>query len=632
MRRFEISKSKGAVVAMLAVVGVGGVVWSLRAPRPGASTRRAREIVGRLRTMPASPLAASGAGQSLATPALRAMPEAPVATTRHTARVTLPDRSTEPLRVEDNGSGVTIDVQVRDVSNVVAQSADGYYVYPHAHTSGGTILHRTVIEGAEDFVSFETRPAVPEVDYQISLGEEVSGLRLVGNTLEMVDQEGTPRLRAEPPYVVGADGTRTDATLAVEGCAVDTDASAPWGRDTVDPGARTCTVKVRWPDESVVYPAVLDPRWTTTGSMTTARQGHTATLLSTGNVLVVGGTSNGTTALASAELYNRTTGTWAATGSMTGARTLHTATQLNTNSNSTTSGKVLVAGGLNGWTSQNTAQLYSPSAGTWTAAANLNAARHGQTATLLASGNVLVAGGLNGTTVLNTAAVYNPSSGTGAWTATGNMPQAVKFHTATRLNVPSNSTLNNKVLVVGGNSGTASVSNVQLFDGTSTLEQPDGALGDARGGDGDGAGQRQRPDHRRQERDDGAEHDAALQRGVGIGELVVGGDDDHRPAAPRGPAAAVGAGGERAGAAGGREQRLEHLELGGAVERDDHLDGDQRAAVGGAGRDGDAALEQHGADRRRRERVDDGGRRPISTTRRSRWRVPRTASARRDSA
>jgi RHS repeat-associated protein len=459
-------KGIGAALGVVAA-GVVGLVLALRTPAPGAPTRKARKIVSALRTMRSSPLDFD----ALPKPASvdpRQPAEAQIPTARKAARVTLPGRATEPLQVQDATSGMTIGIQPKNVFDVAAQSADGYYVYPHAHASGGTLLHRALPDGAEDFVSFETRPAVPEVGYQIALGDEVSGLRLVGNTLEMVDEDGTPRLRAEPPYIVGADGARTDATLAVEGCVADTDASAPWGRDAVDPGARTCTLRVRWPDENVVYPAVLDPRWTTTGSMTTPRQGHTATLLSTGNVLVVGGTSNGTTALASAELYNRTTGTWAATASMTGARTLHTATQLNTGSNGTTSGKVLVAGGLNGSTSQNTAQLYSPSAGTWTAAANLLAARHGQTATLLASGKVLLAGGLTGTTVLNTAALYDPSSGTGTWTATGTMPQAVKLHTATRLNVPSNGTLNNKVLVVGGNSGTGSVANVQLFDGTST--------------------------------------------------------------------------------------------------------------------------------------------------------------------
>src|SRR6185437_7818428 len=139
------------------------------------------------------------------------------------------------------------------------------------------------------------------------------------------------------------------------------------------------------------------------------------------------------------------------------------------------------------------------------------------------------------------------------------------------------------------------------------LEQPDGAFGHARGAHGDGAGQRQRADRRGEERFDGPEHDAAFQCRVGVGELGVGGDHDRGSAAARGDAAAVGVGGERTGAAGRREQRLEHARLDGAVERDDHLDGDHRAAGGGAGRDGDAAPEQHGPRRGRRERVDHGG-------------------------
>jgi RHS repeat-associated protein len=381
--------------------------------------------------------------------------------------VTLPARASAPAHLEDVAMHVAVDVALANAQDVAAQSVDGYNVYPHAHASGATMLARALPTGAEDFISFETRPSLPEIDYRITLGEGVSGLRLVADTLEMLGKDGAPRLRAAPPYIVGADGTRTDATLAVEGCAVDEDASAPWGRPVMSPGARTCTVRVRWPDDAVAYPAILDPRWTTTGSMTSPRQGHTATLLSTGKVLVVGGTSNGTTPLASAELYDRTTGTWAATASMTGARTLHTATQLNTSSNGTTSGKVLIAGGRNGSASQATAQLYSPTVGTWTAAANLNAARDSHTATLLADGRVLVAGGVNGTATLPTAAIYNPASGTGAWTATtGSIPPpGLKSHTATLL-VTSNNQLSNKVLLVGGNNGTSTVASVFLFDPT----------------------------------------------------------------------------------------------------------------------------------------------------------------------
>ena len=158
------------------------------------------------------------------------------------------------------------------------------------------------------------------------------------------------------------------------------------------------------------------------------------------------------------------TGTWAATGSMTGARQLHTAVQLGTSGNPTTSGKVLVGGGKNGSTSLNTAQLYSPTAGTWVAATNLNAARHQHTATLLTSGKVLVTGGLNGTTTLATAATYDPSTDGGTWAATtGPLPSAVKSHAATLLST-TNQQLNGKVLLTGGNNGSATVASVYLYD------------------------------------------------------------------------------------------------------------------------------------------------------------------------
>src|SRR5215469_9021766 len=61
-----------------------------------------------------------------------------------------------------------------------------------------------------------------------------------------------------------------------------------------------------------------------TGSLNTARRDHTATLLQNGEVLLARGinfNSNLTTALASAELYNPTTGKWTLTGSMSDART-----------------------------------------------------------------------------------------------------------------------------------------------------------------------------------------------------------------------------------------------------------------------------------------------------------------------
>ena len=74
----------------------------------------------------------------------------------------------------------------------------------------------------------------------------------------------------------------------------------------------------------------------TTGSLNTARQYHTATLLPNGKVLVAGG-YNGAY-LSSAELYDPAIGAWAPTGALAAMRELHTATLL-------PDGKVLATGG-----------------------------------------------------------------------------------------------------------------------------------------------------------------------------------------------------------------------------------------------------------------------------------------------
>ena len=174
--------------------------------------------------------------------------------------------------------------------------------------------------------------------------------------------------------------------------------------------------------------------WTATGSMTTAREEQTATLLPNGEVLVAGGVGlfpGGAGLLASAELYDPSTGAWTATGSMTTARDRQTATLLQ-------NGKVLVAGGGGGGAS---AELYDPSAGTWTATGSMTTARDGQTATLLQNGKVLVVGGADLSDILATAELYDPSAGT--WTATGSMITAREAQTATLLP-------NGEVLVAGG--------------------------------------------------------------------------------------------------------------------------------------------------------------------------------------
>jgi hypothetical protein len=173
-----------------------------------------------------------------------------------------------------------------------------------------------------------------------------------------------------------------------------------------------------------------------TGSMTVSRTGHTATLLPDGRVLIAGGVQDfgpGTVPIplgpgvASAELYDPASGTFTSTGTMSEGRTGHTATllvdgtvlvtgtdytaelfspgtgtfsvvgQLSTGIGATATlrndGTVLVAGGQSFRTSHATAQLFAPESGGFVATGSLATARDGHTATRLVDGTVLVTGG-----------------------------------------------------------------------------------------------------------------------------------------------------------------------------------------------------------------------------------------------
>lgn len=205
-------------------------------------------------------------------------------------------------------------------------------------------------------------------------------------------------------------------------------------------------------------------KWSATGSMNTARDGHTATLLQNGQVLVTGGFNTSPSGnfndLSSAELYNPATGTWTVTGSMSTARDAHTATLF-------PNGQVLVAGGeafVNGSPVVfASAELYDPATGTWTKTGSMSVMREQHTATLLSNGEVVVAGGFHFDPSMNdslsSAELYTPAKG--KWSTTGSLNTARYGHSAVQL-------ISGKVLASDGvdqsSGGTFNLSSTELYD------------------------------------------------------------------------------------------------------------------------------------------------------------------------
>jgi len=192
--------------------------------------------------------------------------------------------------------------------------------------------------------------------------------------------------------------------------------------------------------------------WRATAAMHAARHAMTGTLLPSGKVLIAGGATGASDALISSEIYDPSTRLWTVGAKMVQARSDYASLML-------ASGKVLFIGGenINGLSIRN-AELYNPSSGTFTATGSMVATREEHTAVLLASGNVLVSGGnkltLTSSTPLSSAELYSPTTGT--WTATGSMSNARSGHTSTVLT-------NGYVLDCGGSNAANELNSSEIY-------------------------------------------------------------------------------------------------------------------------------------------------------------------------
>jgi hypothetical protein len=207
------------------------------------------------------------------------------------------------------------------------------------------------------------------------------------------------------------------------------------------------------------------------GALHKARLYHSATVLPSGRVLIVGGEDENSAVRNTAELVDVGTGQ-SLELQLPERVTHHTATLLKT-------GQVLISGGGDDQGSfypsthvTGHCWLFDPDALTFTATGALNTPRSHHTATLLNDGRVLVAGGGDGTlktgagfaTATASAEVYDPSAQT--WTSAGAMSVGRVFHTASLMP-------NGHVLIAAGvNELAVDFTSVDDFDPVSLTFSP----------------------------------------------------------------------------------------------------------------------------------------------------------------
>ena len=291
------------------------------------------------------------------------------------AAVELPRIASEPFVVSsmhDGDGSFNVSVSSTGAAARPATVERGLVHYRDAFGPGTDAMHNVTPQGTEDYVTFDHAPQKSELRYRIALSDKVAGLRLVSNSLELLEANGTPRLRVGAPYGVDAEGKAFSAQLAVAGCAVDTSPAAPWDHAPVAPGARSCDVVVTW-SATVSYPAVIDPAWTATNNPAFTNPTYEDFLvrLSGGKALYASNSS--------AQLFDPATNTWANTGNPTFGLNHRT--------------RLVAVGGNQAWaviSGGGATSLYDLATGAWTATKTQALDNNGHALGYLGGAKVLV--------------------------------------------------------------------------------------------------------------------------------------------------------------------------------------------------------------------------------------------------
>ena len=316
-----------------------------------------------------------------------------------------PERFADAVHLSCNTAQVTATPEGANPDARGELAADGSLVYRDAFANCD-VVYRCGTYKTEEYLVIRDEPAAqtasapqaPQLKTENSKlktfrwsfsvpGRPLTPRLTPAHTIEFCDEAGVPRIRINAPEGHDAAGKRLrpglELTLALDGA-----------RLTLTADLSACA-----------YPVVIDPTWSSTGTMAASRSGHAIAKLPSGKILVVGGIDgdswNGLT-----EIYDAQTGVWAAPTTLSVGRSGLSLTVL-------PDGRILSIGGVDQTSNYLTScAAYSEGGGGWQNAGNLLLGRTAHCAELLPDGSVLVIGGVAGGSPITNCEIFNPTLGT----------------------------------------------------------------------------------------------------------------------------------------------------------------------------------------------------------------------------
>ena len=191
---------------------------------------------------------------------------------------------------------------------------------------------------------------------------------------------------------------------------------------------------------------------TPSGSMSSPRAAHSATLLASGEVFIAGGCAIDSCEMdargATTELFDPATGRFRAGPRLLRPRVSHSALRL-------PDGRVLIAGGWLGGRPTASTELFDPRQNAVAAGPSMTTARGGFAVAPLGRGRFLFTGGTNGSRIVRTAEIFDAT--TGRFRRTGEMRSPRAIHVATLMR-------GGRVLLTGGEARDLVLSSTEIYD------------------------------------------------------------------------------------------------------------------------------------------------------------------------